>query len=171
MAWPRAVGPHGWIVLTRDDRSRHRFHEMTALIQAGVGRQCPGRSFHESCRASVGPSNTQQAPNGLPYPSLDLLSLHGISRLIKESLIYKILIYLKLKINFYILTSSFFLNRSRHFHPRTHRDAICLCAIVVCMDDSLVLPSNAGCHFQWTKCRKSTRTPHCCVRPIPRPSL
>jgi hypothetical protein len=34
--WLREVGQRGWIVLTRDDRIRHRLHERTALLQAGV---------------------------------------------------------------------------------------------------------------------------------------
>ena len=52
--WLRDVGPRGWIVLTRDDQIRHRFHERTALIQAEVRafvltrRSLSGRAMAEA---------------------------------------------------------------------------------------------------------------------------
>ena len=34
--WLLEVGRRGWIVLTRDDRIRYRFHERTALLSGGI---------------------------------------------------------------------------------------------------------------------------------------
>lgn len=58
--WLRDVGPRGWIVLTRDDRIRHRFHERTALIQAGV------RAFVLVRRSLSGPAMAAAFVNALP---------------------------------------------------------------------------------------------------------
>ena len=58
--WLRDVGPRGWIVLTRDDRIRHRFHERTALIQAGV------RAFVLARRSLSGPAMANAFVHALP---------------------------------------------------------------------------------------------------------
>lgn len=58
--WLREVGPRGWIVLTREDRIRHRFHERTALIQAGV------RAFVLVRRSLSGPAMAAAFVNALP---------------------------------------------------------------------------------------------------------
>jgi hypothetical protein len=55
-------------------------------------------------------------------------------------------------------------------YTRTNRGKLWLCAIVVCMDASLVIPSCAGCHFRRKKCRTSKGTMPCCARPSRRPS-
>jgi hypothetical protein len=61
-------------------------------VQYRVIRQAP----HEFFTPSVEPSNTQQVQNDLPFPSQYRLSLLGTSRLKKESILQKYLIYLKL---------------------------------------------------------------------------
>jgi PIN like domain len=58
--WLRDVGPRGWIVLTRDDQIRHRFHERTALIQAGV------RAFVLARRSLSGPAMAEAFVQALP---------------------------------------------------------------------------------------------------------
>ena len=58
--WLRAVGPRGWIVLTRDDKIRHRSHERTALIQAGV------RAFVLARRSLSGPAMAEAFVQALP---------------------------------------------------------------------------------------------------------
>jgi predicted nuclease of predicted toxin-antitoxin system len=58
--WLREVGQRGWIVLTRDDRIRYRFHERTALIQAGV------RAFVLVRRSLSGPAMAAAFVQALP---------------------------------------------------------------------------------------------------------
>jgi hypothetical protein len=58
--WLRAIGPRGWIVLTRDDKIRHRSHERTALIQAGV------RAFVLARRSLSGPAMANAFVHALP---------------------------------------------------------------------------------------------------------
>lgn len=58
--WLRAVGERGWIVLTRDDRIRYRFHERTALLQARV------RAFVLVRRNVSGPAMAAAFVNALP---------------------------------------------------------------------------------------------------------
>ena len=60
-------------------------------------------SLRESCIPSVVSSNKQQVPNGLPFPALYRLVLLGTSKLQKGSKLHIFLIYLKLKMIFYIL--------------------------------------------------------------------
>ena len=68
-------------------------------VQYRVIRQ----ATHEFFTPSVEPANTRQAPNDLPFPSRYRLSLLGTSRLEKDSILQKYLIYLKLEKIFYIL--------------------------------------------------------------------
>jgi len=58
--WLRDVGSRGWIVLTRDDKIRHRSHERTALIQASV------RAFVLARRTLSGPAMAEAFVQALP---------------------------------------------------------------------------------------------------------
>ena len=58
--WLREVGQRGWIVLTRDDRIRYRFHERTALLQARI------RAFVLVRRSLSGPAMAEAFVNALP---------------------------------------------------------------------------------------------------------
>jgi hypothetical protein len=58
--WLREVGRRGWIVLTRDDRIRYRFHERTALFQARV------RAFVLVRRSLSGPAMAEAFVKALP---------------------------------------------------------------------------------------------------------
>jgi predicted nuclease of predicted toxin-antitoxin system len=58
--WLGAVGERGWIVLTRDDRIRYRFHERAALLQARV------RVFVLVRRSLSGPAMAAAFVNALP---------------------------------------------------------------------------------------------------------
>ena len=58
--WLRAVGERGWIVLTRDDHIRYRFHEWAALRQAGV------RAFVLVRRSLSGPAMAAAFVQALP---------------------------------------------------------------------------------------------------------
>jgi hypothetical protein len=58
--WLRAVGPRGWIALTRDDRIRYRSPERTALIQARV------RAFVLGGRNLSGPAMAEAFVQALP---------------------------------------------------------------------------------------------------------
>ena len=60
MEWLPEVGRRGRIVLTRDDHIRHRFHERTALIQAGV------RAFVLVRRSLSGPAMAVAFVQALP---------------------------------------------------------------------------------------------------------
>jgi hypothetical protein len=69
--WLRAVGQRAWIVLTRDDRIRHRVQERTALIQAGV------RAFVLVRRSLPGPAMAAAFVNALPAMQRFVARHHG----------------------------------------------------------------------------------------------